>query len=140
VGPGGATRAAAIAADAPHSMATVIFESYFAMLAAGVIREAISLMNAYPYRATGSETLAQLAEAFGGVGFELTVNESETLERIAGRYGVHLAAIRRANDWTAALASGHRLRAGTTVNLPVGVSVETIAAANADYPLARGIT
>jgi LysM repeat protein len=136
----GGRAARAPAADAPGSMATVIFESYFAMLAAGITREAISLMNAYPYRATGNETLAQLAEAFGGLGFELTVNDGETLERVAGRYGVHLAAIRRANDWAAALASGHKLRAGTTVNLPVGVSVETIAAANAEYPLARGIT
>jgi hypothetical protein len=122
------------------SMAQVIFESYFAMLASGVTREAITLMNAYPYRVTADDSLAKISQAFGGLHFEVSAREGETLEHIAGRFGVSLAAVRRANDWTGLLASHHKLGAGANVTVPVGVSVETIAAANADYPLARGMT
>lgn len=130
--------------DAPSpiigSMAQVIFENYFAMIASGMTREAITLMSAYPYRVQPGDSLEAIAQAFGGLHFEVSAREGETLEHIAGRFGVSLAAVRRANEGAGLLAAHQKLGAGTHVNVPVGVSAETIAAANADYPLARGLT
>jgi LysM repeat protein len=121
--------------DKKEPLSAMVFSDYFAMLAQQSVQAAIDLFNAYPYQASGDETLQHIADAFGGVALEYRTRPGDSLASMAGTFGVPVFELRLKNQWLNSVAHGEFLPAGSFVQLDVGPSVGKIAAANADYPL-----
>jgi LysM repeat protein len=116
-------------------LSSIVFSDYFAMLSQQSVQAAVDMMNAYPYEATGSETLSDIVSAYAGTAVSVTVRRGDSIGTIAASFGVAAADVRARNPWLTSFHHGSALPVGSTVEVPIGPSVGTVAAANADYPL-----
>ncbi len=130
--------AAATGDDDEQSVATTLFCDYFGLVAQQAVEQAVRLMNAYPYEATGLESLHEVAGLFGGWKVEHRVRRGDTPATIAAEHGTTVAELRRTNEALRSTAARDRLAAGSTVAVEAGPTVARIAKANAGYPLATG--
>jgi hypothetical protein len=120
---------------AGEPLAEAVFSDYFALLAKGAVHAARALYDAYPYKAGGSESLAEIVAAFDGDQLEHRAGRRESLATIAASYGCSVGELRRRNPSLTAVHHRDELPEGTSLSVPAGPSVATVAEANAGYPL-----
>ena len=114
------------AGDAPPSMATVIFQNYFLMMARIAVQAAIDFLEDYPYTIpTGSTaSLAQIAANFSASETAYTTSGGDTLQKIADTYGVLVATIQQVNPIVADKQPTDPLAAGITLVILIGALTE----------------
>jgi LysM repeat protein len=114
------------AAAPPPSMATVIFQNYFLMMARIAVQAAIDFLEEYPYTIpTGSTaSLAQIAAGFSASETEYTTSGGDTLQKIADTYGVLVATIQQVNPVVADKQPTDPLAAGIKLVILIGALTE----------------
>jgi LysM repeat protein len=133
-------------APGTESLASVMFGDYFALLTKQAVQNASDLLHAYPYQTSGAsgpsgmsgqqgETLDSIEQAFGGTALEYQTRANDSVATIAAAFRVTIATLRAKNPWLQSAGDRDSLHAGSFVVVPVGPTIETIAAANQDYPL-----
>jgi hypothetical protein len=123
-----------------EAVSTTLFCDWFAAVTQQAVQAAADLLTAYPYEATGAESLSDVVEQFAGPITEHVARVGDTPATLAARFGLTLDALRLANPWLAAARASDRLPHGSTVRVDAGPSVAALAAANGDYPLRAGGT
>jgi LysM repeat protein len=125
-----------------ESLASVMFADYFALLTKQAVQNASDLLHSYPYQTSGAsgpsgplETLDSIEQAFGGSALEYQTRANDSVATIAAGFRVTIATLRAKNPWLQSVDDRQALPAGSFVVVPVGPTIETIAAANQDYPL-----
>ena len=118
------------ASSSPVSMATVIVQNYFLMIARIAVQAAIDCLNAYPYAipAGTSPSLAQITTIFSASETEYTTIANDTLQHIADTFGVLVSTIQTVNPVVAGKTSSEPLPAGINLVLLIGALTETTTA------------
>ncbi|GEM_PF-1664237 len=114
--------AAAAADEKERSMATVIFQDYFVMMARMAVQGAIDLLEEYPYT-VGTEpspSLDEIANQYSTSETEHKTGKDETLESIATQCGVPISAIKKANPSVADKSPTDPLPEGIELVIPIG--------------------
>ena len=114
--------------DIKQSMATVIFQDYFVMMARMAVQGAIDLLEEYPYSvpAGTSPSLDQIAESFSVSETEYTCGKDETLQTISVRFGLPVSAIRKANVSVAETPHADHVPEGLDLTIPIGALTQWI--------------
>ncbi|SCL44892.1 hypothetical protein GA0070606_0503 [Micromonospora citrea] len=119
--------------DQRESMASVLFRDYFLLIAKAAVRAAGDLVAAYPYQVTGRESLAEIAGAFPRLADRHHRHAWDTVERVADRYGMSASELRTLDrEFERRLCDADP---GEPVEVPIGVTPQSLAAANPDWPL-----
>lgn len=127
--------AAAGCASPDESLATAVFCDWLALVGKGAVGAARSLLDAFPYRVKGEESLTEIVEQFATEEIEYAVGPGETLGTVAAQFGIGVVELRRLNPDVATVDSRALLPEGIALRVPAGPTVATVAEANADYPL-----
>lgn len=125
-GPGG------IPANEP--LAAVVFREYALLVAKSMVQAAQKLFAQFPYTIDDQSKLATIAAQFPTVPLAYVVHEGDTVAQVAAEFGygpVELLQLNPGLEQALRTASP-----GTVINIILGVTPESIAAANPERPIA----
>ncbi|MCX4695674.1 hypothetical protein [Streptomyces sp. NBC_01408] len=133
VPPGDRSSSHAAADEPSESMATFVLRDYLRMVARAGVQAAVNLLTAFPHEVTETDSLRSIAAGFGPTSTPYEVATRDTTDHIASSLGVSTAELSALNP-----ALPDRLaaaRAGDTLTLSLGVTPQSIAVANPDWPV-----
>jgi hypothetical protein len=134
--PGGSDGRSSGGIAANESLASVIFREYALLIAKAMVQAAENLFARFPYDISGTSTLSAIAKAFPTITVQYVMHLGDTVEQVAETYGygtVELLALNpHLKDELAAAAPG------ALIPIKLGVTPESIAAANPERLLAEG--
>jgi LysM repeat protein len=119
------------AADGDESMATLIFRESFMILARSVFESASKALAAFVPTVPANASLNSLAGSFPKVAGTYKVHEGDTVESIAAMFGMTVAGLQALNNGSLR----NPLTPGTSVNVQIAVTAESIAWANRNAAL-----
>ncbi len=121
---------------ANESLASVIFREYALLIAKAMVQAAENLFARFPYAISETSTLAAIAKAFPTITVQYVMHLGDTVEQVAETYGYGTAELLALNphlkDELDAAAPG------ALIPIALGVTPESIAAANPERLLAEG--
>jgi hypothetical protein len=136
---GGAAAGGSLRADPAESMASFVFRDWFLMLAKTAVQSALTLCAAFPctVRGLAPESLDTVSSLFPRITAPYVKHAGDTVSQVAQFFGYAAAEL-------VALDAGLPARllaaqAGTSLDVTLGVTPESIAAANPDWPLNPGV-
>lgn len=122
--------------EAGQSMASFVFRDYMALIAKTTVQAAETLLDAWPWPLSGSETLAGIAGSFPTVALPYVKQAGDTVEQVAASLGMSTSEILALNpDLVVTLAAA---TPGQVIEVNQGVTPESLAAGNPDRVLAEG--
>ncbi|MFJ3794102.1 hypothetical protein [Kitasatospora sp. NPDC090091] len=132
--PAGERPAARAPADEPsESMATFVLRDYLRMVARATVQAAANLLAAYPHEVTEDDSLGSIAAGFGTTTTAYEVAPRDTVDHAAEALGVTAAELLALDPGLPdRLAAA---RAGDTLAVVRGVTPQSIAVANPDWPV-----
>jgi hypothetical protein len=134
--PGGSAGGPSGGIAANESLASVIFREYALLIAKAMVQAAENLFARFPCDISKTSTLAAIAKAFPTITVQYVMHLGDTVEQVAETYGYGTAELLALNphlkDELAAAAPG------TLIPVALGVTPESIAAANPERLLAEG--
>jgi hypothetical protein len=116
----------------------VVFCDWFALIAQQSVQLAAELLDAYPYRPSGEESLREIVEAFDAVTLAYRTRIGDTAATVAAAFGLTAAQLRRGNPWLEHAADAERLAPGSSIHVELRPTVRGVARANPDYSLQQG--
>ncbi|CAM2010159.1 hypothetical protein [Acanthopleuribacter pedis] len=117
-----------------ESLASVVFREYLLLVTKSMVQAARNLFDAFPVDLAADSTLDEVAASFPTVAMGYIVHRGDTTEQVAAHFGVDEAALIVLNpDLGQILASEPP---GTKISVQLGVTPESIAAANPEQGLA----
>jgi hypothetical protein len=121
---------------ANETLASVIFREYALLIAKAMVQAAENLFARFPYAISETSTLAAIAKAFPTITVQYVMHLGDTVEQVAETYGYGTAELLALNphlkDELDAAAPG------ALIPIALGVTPESIAAANPERLLAEG--
>ena len=129
----GVAAASADLDETVESMATFLFRDYFLLIAKAATQAALDVMARFPQTVSASDSLRLLADAYGTIEVPYTVSAGDTVEQVAAAVGYGTVELLLLNP---TLPSELAAAApGEVITLTLGVTPESIAAANPDWGL-----
>ncbi|HYJ29057.1 MAG TPA: hypothetical protein VEW25_01790 [Allosphingosinicella sp.] len=119
-----------------ESLASVIFREYALLIAKAMVQAAQGLFARFPFEIDGTSRLADIADDFPTVTVNYVMHVGDTVEQVAETYGYGAAELVALNPGIEA-ALGNAAP-GTLIPITLGVTPESIAAANPERLLTSG--
>lgn len=129
---------AILAREAGHSMASFVFRDYMALLAKSAVEACDALLQDWPWDLTATDSLATIAGQFPQIELPYTVSLGDTVDQVAATLGASMSEVLALNPGLPALLAS--TPPGETILVTLGVTPESLAAGNPDWPLAAGKT
>jgi hypothetical protein len=126
------------AEEAGQSMASFVFRDYMALLAKSAVEACDALLQDWPWDLTATDTLAGIATTFPRIELPYTVSYGDTVDQVAAALGASASEILALNPGLPGLLAA--TPPGETILVTLGVTPESLAAGNPDWPLAAGKT
>lgn len=122
--------------EAENSMASFVFRDYMALIAKTAVQQAEALLSDWPCDFGSDDTLESIARPFPKVDVPYVKQAGDTVDQVAAEFGISAAELLALNDGFAAeLAAAPP---GETLLVKLGVTPESLAAGNPQWPLADG--
>jgi len=119
-----------------ESLASVIFRDYALLIAKAMVQAAQTLFASFPYDIDETSTLAAIAASFPTVTVPYAVHLGDTIAQVAETYGTDPVELLTLNPGLEAQLIA--ATPGTTIPVVLGVTPESIAAANPERRLTEG--
>lgn len=119
-------------------LASVIFREYALLIAKSMVQAAQDLFVRFPYDIDAQSTLSAIAEAFPTVTVTYVMHLGDTVEQVAETFGYGAAELMSLNPTLEAELQA--AAPGTPIPVVLGVTPESIAAANPERLLTEGKT
>lgn len=129
---------AILAEEAGQSMASFVYRDYMALLAKSAVEACDALLQDWPWDLAAADTLAGIAGGFPRIELPYTVSLGDTVDQVAATLGASTSEILALNPGLPALLN--TTPPGETIEVLLGVTPESLAAGNPDWPLAAGKT
>lgn len=127
---------AMLAEEAGQSMASFVFRDYMALLAKSAVEACDALLQDWPFDLGPTDSLAGIAEAVPRVELPYAVSLGDTVDQVAAAFGASASEILALNPGLPAVLD--QTPPGETILVTLGVTPESLAAGNPDWPLAAG--
>jgi len=136
--PGGGASSLGGGLSANESLASVIFREYALLIAKGMVLAAQDLFARFPCDIDDASKLADIAGDFGTITAQYVMHLGDTIEQVAETYGYGAAELLAFNpDLEAEIAAA---APGALIPVTLGVTAESMAAANPERELTAGKT
>ncbi|MFA5262587.1 MAG: LysM peptidoglycan-binding domain-containing protein, partial [Opitutaceae bacterium] len=124
--------------DASESMATFVFRDYFLLVTKTVVQAATDTMASFPHSLADKETLQGISDLFPAITAGYVKCEGDTVDQVAHFFGYSAAELLALNPTLAKTLEDAAV--GSSIAVKLGVTPESIAAANPDWPLKSGLS
>lgn len=121
---------------ADESLASVIFREYLLLIAKSMVQAAESLFARFPVEIDGTSMLGTIAASFPTIDVQYVMHLGDTVEQVASTYGYSSAELLSLNPGLEAVLAV--AAPGDLIPIVLGVTPESIAAANPERLLAAG--
>lgn len=122
--------------EAENSMASFVFRDYMALIAKTAVQQAEALLSDWPCDFGADDTLESIARPFPKVDVPYVKQAGDTVDQVAAEFGISAAELLALNDGFAAELEA--APPGETLLVKLGVTPESLAGGNPQWPLADG--